>query len=95
MAEAGEIRASCVLLFVACVAGAWKWWAQENQVREKETHVSPSHARVLFFALYFQAPDTQAILFEEHILHKIIISFTYLMTILFLRDLTGGGLLHK
>ena len=84
-----------MLLFVAYVAGAWKWWVQENWVREKETHVSPSRARVLFFAHYFQAPATQAILFEEYILHKIIISFTYLMTILFFSDLTGDGLLHK
>ena len=72
-----------MLLFVVCVAGAWKWWAQENWVREKETCVSHSRARVLFFAHYFQAPDTQAILFEEYILHKIIISFTYLMMIFF------------
>ena len=95
MAEGGgEIRA-CVLLFVACIAGAWKCWAQENRVHEKETHVSPSRARVLIFAHYFQAPATQVILFEEYILHKIIISFTYLMTILFFSDLTGDGLLHK
>ena len=84
-----------MLLFVVCVAGAWKWWAQENRVREKEAHVSPSRARVLFFAHYFQAPAMQAILFEEYILHKIIISFTYLMTILFFSDLTGNGLSHK
>ena len=87
-----------MLLFVACVAGAWKWWAQENRVREKEAHVSPSSpscALVLFFAHYFQAPAIQAILFEEYILHKIIISFTYLMTILFFSDLPGNGLSHK
>ena len=34
---------------VACVAGAWKKWAQEN-----------TGAPVLSFARYFQAPATQA-----------------------------------
>ena len=34
---------------LACVAGAWKWWAQEK-----------TGAPVLSFAHYFQAPATQA-----------------------------------
>ena len=49
---------------LACVAGAWKWWAQEKTgAREGDTpRVSPSRASVLSFAHYFQAPATQAMI---------------------------------
>ena len=49
---------------LACVARAWKWWAQEKTgAREGDTpRVSPSRASVLSFAHYFQAPATQAMI---------------------------------
>ena len=37
---------------IACVAGAWKWWAQEK---------TGARAPVLSFPHNFQAPATQAI----------------------------------
>ena len=52
--------------YLACVAGAWKWWAQEKTgARERDTRGErelnhPSRAPVLSFAHYFQAPATQA-----------------------------------
>ena len=53
-------------LKIACVASAWKWWAQgktgarEGDTRGDTLRVSPSRAPVFSFAHYFQAPATQA-----------------------------------
>ena len=63
-----EVRVSTDRFLLACVAGAWKQWAQEKTgAREGDTRrkrltprVSPSGAPVLSFAHYFQAPATQA-----------------------------------
>ena len=56
-----EVRVSTDRFLLACVAGAWKQWAQEKKrAREKESRVSPSRATVLSFDHYFQAPATQA-----------------------------------
>ena len=36
-------------LSIACVAGVWKWWAQEKMdAREGDTRVSVARARSLF-----------------------------------------------
>ena len=46
---------------IACVADAWKQWAQEKPgAREGDTRVPPP-APVLSFTHYFQARATQAI----------------------------------
>ena len=57
--QARELTVSLTGMILACVAGAWNYWAQEKTAREKETRVSPSHVPVLSFAHYFQAPATQ------------------------------------
>ena len=47
---------------LACVAGAWKKWAQEKTCAQEGVtpRVFPSGAPALSFTHYFQAPATQA-----------------------------------
>ena len=47
-----------VSIWWPCVAGAWKWWAQERTGRTRETRVSP-HAHILYRAVLRSACYTK------------------------------------